>query len=376
MSSISNRFFVSVLEDGTTLHGNLSVDGSLTQAWNGTSAVPNWEVAANQPTIKLTLLNGVTPAQPDSDFSWYYNGTQIDFNSSVFPNNAFQKTTVDGMPSLKIVKNLASTTNVDMDTIEFRGAYHDIEFSATAQIRISAITANGYLGTLAFENGISDITEPQQKVKVYASLYGGSGNGSNYISKNDYSVVWYINEIEFNQATFPNSAITTYTDPSSVVHYALNVDERDITDHATIRCEFIKSSSTVYNAFVGIDDMQDPEFMYIQFKGANGNAASLRSGESVTFYIWVGKTDDPTVDESWSNFELKLLDAEGEVMMNTNLDSTIPNPDANGWRGPLGKVASGTDKGKAYITISYSTANDSDKGKKNLTGILRATTGS
>ena len=56
MSSISNRFFVTALDDGTTLHGNLASDKSLSQAWSGTSAIPNWTIASEQPTIYLTLM--------------------------------------------------------------------------------------------------------------------------------------------------------------------------------------------------------------------------------------------------------------------------------------------------------------------------------
>ena len=75
MGNISNRFYVTALEDGTTLHGNLVADKSLTQAWNGTSAVPDWTVVANQPTIYLTLLSGATAVQPSADsVQWYYNG--------------------------------------------------------------------------------------------------------------------------------------------------------------------------------------------------------------------------------------------------------------------------------------------------------------
>ena len=58
MSQISNRFYVTALDDGTTLHGNLASTKPLSQAWNGSSAVPNWTQASEQPVIYLTLLSG------------------------------------------------------------------------------------------------------------------------------------------------------------------------------------------------------------------------------------------------------------------------------------------------------------------------------
>ena len=193
MSSISNRFFVTALEDGTTLHGNLSATKPLSQGWNGTSAVPDWTQSANQPIIYLTLLNGTQIVQPTSNFKWLYNGTEITFgndNVSTSPVGLFQKTTYTytyggtqvTMPALKVIGNLAGYGgNGDMDTITFDGAYSaegsNISFQATAQIRVTQITKGGYLGLINFVNGVSDITASGQDITMYASLFGGEDGG-------------------------------------------------------------------------------------------------------------------------------------------------------------------------------------------------------
>lgn len=363
MSQISNRFYVTALEDGTTLHGNLASDRALTQAWNGTTAVPNWADPNEQPTIYLTLLSGATLVAPASGYKWYYNGTEISDSDS-----RFQKTTKSvtyagqtvTMPALKIVANLASSSNVDVDMITFKGSYiingSGIEFACDAQVRISAITANGKLGVINFVNGVSDITEAGQVIIMYGMLYNADGQAANGVTTK-----WYLND---SSTPTIGQTISGYTN-------AYQVGESQVVDHATIRCEFYDASNNLlYTSYAGIDDMQDPEFMYIQYNGNNGNAASLRKDETASFQIWVGKRDDAAVlggtsTPTYSIIKVQLLNGGGSVIMTTGLATNIPDPDANGWRTlPM-------SGGKGSITPHYDTVNGNGK---NITGIVIAYT--
>lgn len=363
MSQISNRFYVTALEDGTTLHGNLASDRALTQAWNGTTAVPNWADPNEQPTIYLTLLSGATLVAPASGYKWYYNGTEISDSDS-----RFQKTTKSvtyagqtvTMPALKIVANLASSSNVDVDMITFKGSYvingSGIEFSCDAQVRISAITANGKLGVINFVNGVSDITEAGQVITMYGMLYNADGQAANGVTTK-----WYLND---SSTPTIGQTISGYTN-------AYQVGASQVVDHATIRCEFYDASNNLlYTSYAGIDDMQDPEFMYIQYNGNNGNAASLRKDETASFQIWVGKRDDASVlggtsTPTYPIIKVQLLNGGGSVIMTTGLATNIPDPDANGWRTlPM-------SGGKGSITPHYDTVNGNGK---NITGIVIAYT--
>ena len=59
MSTISNRFFIEAIDDGSTLHGSLLSTKPLTQALvSSGAAVPDWTVAANQPIVYVDLING------------------------------------------------------------------------------------------------------------------------------------------------------------------------------------------------------------------------------------------------------------------------------------------------------------------------------
>jgi hypothetical protein len=363
MSSISNRFYITALEDGTTLHGNLAVEGSLSQAWNGQAAVPDWTVAANQPLIYLTLLSGGTLVAPSNDFKWLYNGVEI-----TNADTRFQKTTKSvtygsttlAMPALKIVANLASSSNVDVDLITFEGNYvisgTGISFTATAQIRISTISTGSSLGVINFHNGISDITTKGQVVVAYGMLYNPDGTADNTVTTK-----WYLND-----SSTPTAGTTIQGHTN-----AYQVAEGQVVDHATIRCEFYKGSTLLYTAYASVDDMQDPEFMYVQYNGNNGNAASLRQGETASFQIWVGTRTDPTpiggtTNPTYGTIKVKLLDGDGQVITASGLATNIPDAAADGYRTlPM-------SGGKATITPHYDTVNG--VGKKNLTGIILAET--
>lgn len=312
MSGISNRLYISTLEDGTTLHANLASDISITQAWTGITSTPDWTNPANQPTIYLTLMAGNSVVLPESGFKWLYNGAEIDFTDQ---NCKFQQTTYKltydhadyYMPAIKIVDNLAVSDNVDIDTITFEGSYGaggaGIAFACQTQIRLSRMNGSGYIGVINFTNGISDITQKNQTITMQGIVYDGkTGN-----AVPGYQTRWTLND----------GTPTSYSSSSTY-----QVTEANVVDHATVKCDFQDSAGNyLTTAYAGIDDMQDPEYMYIQYNGANGNAASLRKGDTAPFQIWVGTRDDSGVlgivngvgTAVYQFIYVKVLDSDGNV---------------------------------------------------------------
>ena len=84
----------------------------------------------------------------------------------------------------------------------------------------------------------------------------------------------------------------------------------------------------------------------------------------------MGAQDDPTVDTSWTQFYVKLLNADGAIVHNniTGIPSEITDSsDAHyGWR-PLT-----WDGSAAHITLTYDIVHDSSTFKKYLTGLVLA----
>ena len=383
MGTISNRFFVQVIEDGTTLHGEIRATKSLTQAYKNPGCIPNWTVPANQPTIYVTLQNGTSFILPDSTYKWFYNGNEIEWEGNTskaignLPAGTFVKVTDctpsgyssgQYVPAIKIVKNLANSTNVDIDVIRFDGqktlSTNPVAFSASLNITITEWTEGGYLGIINFLNGIADIDSTNTSVTCQGILYDGDGN---QVSSN-VSYKWY----------FEGDPTIKGTSSS------LTVTDAQVVDYVMVRCEFYVTvegvASRVYTAYAGIDDTQDPEYMWIQYNGANGNSASLRENEAVTFSIWVGKADDPTYkDTNFTSFKAKLFDSTGAVVTATSStsytvanDSTIKKtPDGTTGYRPLDvNTTTGVATAKLYYNDVFYLC------KKGLSGIIIASTAS
>lgn len=371
MSTISNRFFVTAIEDGSTLHGNLRATKSLAQAWKQGQCTPDWTVAANQPVIYLSLMSRGDYVEPDATsgaFTWEYNGTPISWASqaadAVSTDGHFQKTTytVSGktMPAIKIISNLASSDNVNVDVITFKGrktiSSAAVPFSATIDIRITEWVNGGYMGTLTFDGGLTDITADNDTVTIIPALYNDAGA----VPSADWHVKWFLNDTQITT--------TVTTEPCYQSGKNLVVKEAAVTDYATVRCEFYIGSGTdetlVFTAHEGIDDTQDPEYMYVEYAVGSGNAASLHTGESVTFNIWIGTMTDPAPSSGWA-YKVKLLDAEGNVY--TENITGISNADSEGYRSLT------VTNDKAAITITYALVTTFGKA---LTGLIQATSNS
>lgn len=371
MSTISNRFFVTALEDGITLHGYLRATASLTQSYNNGVCIPDWSQVGGGPTIYLSLMSGADYAVPDSGYVWKWNGTEIAWASTAADaqsvNGLFQKVAnyvpsgyTTAVPAIKIIGNLASSSNVDIDVISFEGtktmSTAPIPFSASIEVRITEWISGGYAGILSFVDGIADISTENQSVTVYGTLYNESG-----VVSSGVTLDWYLNEV---QITSTDSTAAAYINASS----QLVVKEEAVVDYATVRCDFTYNGSIQTTQYVGIDDTQDPEYMYVEHAQGSGNSASLRANGTVEFHIWVGTADDPTPNVSWTTFGVKLLDATGAEIDDDLTSIGIASP-TNGYRPLTNYPASGTFQ---YATITIPYALVQSKGKA-ITGIILAT---
>ena len=383
MSSVSNRFYVEAIDDGSTLHGQLLSTKALTQAWTGSAAVPNWTVAGNQPTVYVDLMSGTSKVTPDAGGKWYYNNVEIEWAdasaTAVSTDGRFQKvnnypTSANPTAAIKIIGNLASNSNVNTDSLTYTGSYtlggSPIGFSVSTFIRITGVSSAGIFGFIEFV-GSNIVTEKNQVVTMYARLFGADGNEiTATASGSPFSTAWKMNNASIGAGGDVTVNGQTY-------HNAKQVSESQITDNSIIECDFsyittIDGTSTTltYTTFENVDDQTDLEQMYIQYNGGNDTSATLKRGGSITWDIWMGAQDDPTVDTSWTQFYVKLLNADGAIVHNniTGIPSEITDSsDAHyGWR-PLT-----WDGSAAHLTLTYDIVHDSSTFKKYLTGIVLA----
>lgn len=377
MSTVSNRFYVETIDDGSTLHGQLLSTKALTQAWTGSAAVPNWTVAGNQPTVYVDLMSGTSKVTPDACGKWYYNNVEIEWNdasaTAISTDGRFQKvsnypTSANPTAAIKIIANLASNSNVNTDSLTYTGSYtlggSPIGFSVSTLIRITGVSSAGIFGFIEFV-GSNIVTEKNQVVTMYARLFSADGDEITAT----FSTAWKMNNTSIGAGGDVTVNGQTY-------HNAKQVNESEITDNSIIECEFTyvvtidgTSTTLTYTTFENVDDQTDLEQMYIQYNGGNDTSATLKRGGSITWNIWMGAQDDPTADTSWTQFYVKLLNADGEVVHNniTGIPSEITSGNPHeGWR-PLT-----WDGSAAHLTLTYDIVHDSSTFKRYLTGIVLA----
>jgi hypothetical protein len=204
-----------------------------------------------------------------------------------------------------------------------------IGFSVSTFIRITGISSAGIFGFIEFV-GSNIVTEKNQVVTMYARLFSADGNEiTATASGSPFSTAWKMNNASIGAGGDVTVNGQTY-------HNAKQVSESQITDNSIIECDFsyittIDGTSTTltYTTFENVDDQTDLEQMYIQYNGGNDTSATLKKGgQPITWNIWMGTQDDPTVDTSWNEFYVKLLDSDGNVVNNTitGIPSEITDP--------------------------------------------------
>lgn len=360
---ISNSFFVQVIEDGSSLRGEIRSTAPLAQSFNGGSCVPNWTpTGTNNPIVYIVLQNGARWELPDNNYTWYYNNAEIEWDSngkslahsSGLPAGTFEKvsyrpdmyTDIGDVPAIKIAKNLASSDNVDIDVIRFQGqktlATNPVTFSASIDVAITEIMQGGYMGLIYLAPGTTDkdISSKTDTVGLIAHLYDSEGNEVTTAGGAKYR--WLINEVQ----VVPDP--TTHSGQPGTVN-TLTVTEAMIYDYGIVKCEFYlpkdNGSGTVVDTvvstdFLEIDDTQDPQEMYFAYNGANGKSASLRQGESVTFSMWIADAGNPDrtanpADTQFSSWKVMLVDSNKQTLTQDLSSASLggyPAADANGYR--------------------------------------------
>ena len=141
---ISNQFAITALQEGVTVSGSLRVNGSLSQNWNNNTqkCIPDWKLTpASRPTIYPVIRKGVQylAAANIIGGTWLYNDVPIGFDEDTHKSTNFLDANNDPIfqvgtaavtlggsqvtvPTLTIISNLASATNIDLDTIGYQGS--------------------------------------------------------------------------------------------------------------------------------------------------------------------------------------------------------------------------------------------------------------
>ena len=367
MSAISNRFVVTALQDGQSIQGELAVTRSLWQSVTDQGQpFPNWESdsEADRPLLYPLLMSGGTTIAPTTT-SWYYNNELISFadQTGLSTNPAFagvfKRTTYTlqsgiTVTALRIMKNLASSTNDDSDTIAVSGTATvgdtTLSFDAMQTVRITKAAESSSVGELLFTNGKGTLSSDSDTVSIRAILHttGGSASASTYRCE------WWWNGAKQTETTGTND------------NHTITITGAQVTDYVMVECRFYRDGVLEATAYIGVDDIADKEMMQFAYSIYSGNttpssivmnntsAATLKMGQSVLYGIWIGSKDDPltqpqTTGTYWT-WSARIFAADGtEITSIADTGKKIDQPTNN----PSFVVGSTTLHNVATMDVSY-----------------------
>lgn len=266
------------LRNGDTLYLTFNLGTKpLFQTVDGqTGAIsPDWTVAANQPLVTPQVGSTRSNVVTLSNHSWQYNGATLNFNGAVTDGYTLDSTGKFAMNTatgaLKIVANLASTSNMANDTLTYSvtATVGGIAYTLTKSIdiQIQSAGASSYFGylvatttqldsdhasaTVAAELWLS--TSPVQN--FYVKWYKGStewaamaGQRSVVVSRNDIDTSqlliaeYYLQSGDTNYVARAAITLIDTLDEIIVVPYISSAQkEVDVNKPVTVACRIVKA---------------------------------------------------------------------------------------------------------------------------------------
>lgn len=198
--SAQNSITIRRLRTGDTLFIALENDRVLYQAVDEeTGAVnPDWSKAENQPTITPNVQSSIQNNSVTLDnHEWTYNGTKLSFTGDAASGwktdstSKFQLNTSTG--ALKIIKNLASATNLASDTLTYSAIATSFNvhynLSKSIDILIQKSSANAYAGFITAKPALLS-NNAETSTLTTTLLYNGN-------PVTDYHTKWYLDNEEW-----------------------------------------------------------------------------------------------------------------------------------------------------------------------------------
>ncbi len=291
---------------------------------SGATAAPDWTVDANRPTIWAEIYSNLQRIIY-TDAQWTYNVTKLTFGSDGLSTNSglegvFLKTTYQGVPALKIMKNLASKDNQDNDIIyldcAFKVAGIDDRAQSSITVGIGRASADVYKGTI---QPVNDGGYVIKKVNSSIQVRGGLLFGGAKVNDADYTVEW---KKQLNGSLVPLTDDTgsnvsdtsnhTITITNSMVNSALNL-------YAIFKD---KNGKELTSDVQGIIDASDP--LSIKLNAVPADEVIVNDDDTVVYTPNVVNSDGQVMTEFSNKFLFLLSNEQGEKITGAYDNSTVP----------------------------------------------------
>lgn len=274
--------------------------------------MPNWATSGRQPVIypnAMSQLEGIRKQAVAGSEEWTYNGTVMTFNASgvsVTPAviaGTFQKQLYNNgdflVPSLKIIGNLVSPTNVDTDQIglnckvEVSGV--PIPASNTIPIRLEETVGDPYHGFISATDG-GVIDNNTKSVTLTADLTKGGSYVTEGVTHKWFKAVLGGWELRSGIAQTPHKLLVT----------------DDMVDtFALFKCEYWIGGVMVFAAVTKVSDESDP---LILAKNPSGTTMLGRGG-SVTYRPQVVRRGTGAVEPGYTKLQFATFKADGTALV-------------------------------------------------------------
>jgi hypothetical protein len=308
--SAQNSLTIRRLRNGDSLYMSFNVTGILYQGVDTDtgSVKPSWEDAANQPVITPIVSsmrgNGVSLSM----FSWKYLGASLSFTGSssgdwvTDSTGKFQMNVTTG--ALKIIKDLASATNVANDTLEFScvATVAGMEYTITKSIDvvIQSVGASSYVGLITASTTQLSATTTTATLKAVLMLSG--------VETSCY-VKWL-------------KGSTAWKDKTSSM--TVSVTRDDVSGSQLFICEFYAAEADtlpVFRAGINIIDTLDDYIINLTVTSTN---KEVDTGKPVTVTgTLVNARTGETVTPSSPTWSLQVMDKDTWEVLKESATNTI-----------------------------------------------------
>lgn len=273
------------------------------------AVTPDWTKAANQPIRTPKVISARGLGVTLSGHTWTYNGLTLNFNGAssgewrTDSTGKFQMNTSTG--AIKVVRNLASKTNIASDVLYYRciATVAGVEYTLNKElpITIQSIGANSYyIAILATtEQLTSKVTSATLTTKLYAS--------ANEVT--DYYLKWYKDD-EAWAAKNGQKSIT--------------VGRSDVDGTQLFIAEAYKTSADaqpIARAGIRIIDTAD-EFQVVCYISSTNKEVDVGSPVTVSAKI-VNMTTGATYTPSSASWKMNVMNKENWTSLKSSSSSSI-----------------------------------------------------
>ena len=316
MSNVSGVTTIKYVKHGDTLSCGLRSTFPLKQfITNGTNVVtPSF--ATNRPCIYPVIRSSLTATriQPlASGVSWSYNGTPIAFDANGLSSamgalaaGTFKSEwkTIDGfsVPTLTILKDVASSANIDSDTILFQATVNtgfQTQVSASIEVGIEQTDGEAFLAYITVNNGGVIDDNVAQLTATAHLLIGGSEQTSNVTYE------WFKMRVQNGTDGWVSTGRRTQS---------ITLAASDINSSELYKCE-VHYGDKVAEAVLEVADETDVLIIYPNPTDGHGNTVaeelSADGQQAITYAPEVRKRENQVVQSGFT-FNYLLTNSSGD----------------------------------------------------------------